>query len=97
MYLVVSFWETVPGHEEEFERAGTRMRAIMLAQPGVEFVEAFASNGKTVAVHGYTDEAAYNAIVNDSDGPFVSGAAETGIENHARWISSERGVTKPHD
>jgi heme-degrading monooxygenase HmoA len=96
MYLVVSKWEPIPGHEQEFERVGTQMRAVLSAQPGAEVIEAFETDGKVVVVHGYRDEAAYNAIINDPNGPFQHAMAEMKLEDHARWLSSEKGTTRPH-
>ena len=95
MYLVVSRWEPIAGHEQQFDEIGKVMRKTLAAQPGVELVEAFDSNGQKVVVHGYRDEAAYKAVIDDPNGPFIKAAQENRLEEHARWISSERGETVP--
>ena len=95
MYLVVSQWEAIPGHEEDFDRIGLTMRGVLAAQPGVELIKTFqAESGKVVVVHGYTDEAAYNKVVSDPSSPFLKAMQETELESHARWISSDRGMTR---
>lgn len=95
MYLVVSQWEALPGHEEEFETIGLEVGAVLGSLPGVEFLRSFqAESGRIVAVHGYTDEATYNKIVNNPESPFIKAIQEKQLESHGRWISSERGVTK---
>jgi hypothetical protein len=92
MFLVVSHWEVVPGHEEQAIATGAKMRDILRKQPGVEFINGFSiGDGKLVAVHVYRDEAAYNAIISDPDGPFAKAAAANELEEHMRWIGSERG------
>jgi hypothetical protein len=94
MFLVISHWEIVPGHEEQAAAARIKMRDVMREQPGVEYINGFAlTDGKLVAVHIYKDEAAYNAIVNNTDGPFAKAAASSNLEEHMRWISSERGTS----
>ncbi len=95
MFMVVSYWEPIPGHEEQFEQVSLAMRDIMRSQPGVDLMHAFDSNGKRVAVVGYTDEATYNAIVGNPNGPFNRALAEYRLEEHATWIGSERGTTVP--
>ena len=95
MYLVVSYWEPVPGREAEFDRVGPQVGALLRQQPGVVMMEVFKSGGKHVAVHGYQDEATYHAIVENPDGVFARAVAETHIEEFGRWLSSERGETLP--
>jgi len=95
MYLVVSQWEALPGHEEEFERVGLEVGDILGSLPGVEFLKSFqAESGRIVAVHGYTNEATYNDIVNNPESPFIKAIQDKQLESHGKWISSERGVTK---
>jgi hypothetical protein len=93
MYLVVSRWEALPGKEAEFEQRGISMRDLLRKQPGVKLVEAFGSNGTRVVVHGYEDEATYDRVISDPNGPFVAASNETGIETVARWLGSEKGTT----
>ena len=95
MFLVVSRWQAKPGMEEEFRRVGQSMRSELRAQPGVELVEGFLSGDTVVAVHGYSDEAAYQRIVQDPNGPFAAAAAKHGIEDVATWIGSDSGSTEP--
>jgi hypothetical protein len=96
MYLVVSHWKAIPGHEDEFETIGHKVRAIMSAQPGTLFFEAFKFDGKHVVIHGYTDEVSYNSLVNDPNGPFANAIADLKLEDHATWLGSERGTAIPH-
>ncbi len=95
MYLVVSYWEAVPGREADFDRLGPQVGAVLRQQPGVMLVEVFKSGGKHVAVHGYQDEATYHAIVDNPDGAFVRAVTETHIEEAGRWLGSESGETLP--
>src|SRR5690242_673424 len=95
MYLVVSYWEAVPGREADFDRIGPQIGAVLRRQPGVVIVEVFKSGGKHVAVHGYQDEATYHAIVDDLNGAFVRAVNETGVEQVGRWLGSESGETLP--
>jgi hypothetical protein len=93
MYIVVSHWEVIPGHEEAAGKARTAMRAVMSAQPGVEFMNGFTSDdGKLVAVHAYKDEAAYKQITGDPNGAFAKAAEENQLEQHMRWLGSQRGT-----
>ncbi|HZT44510.1 MAG TPA: hypothetical protein VFA07_20260 [Chthonomonadaceae bacterium] len=95
MYLVVSYWEPVPGREADFDRIGPQVGAVLRQQPGVMLVEVFKSGNKHVAVHGYQDEATYHAIVDNSSGAFVRAVTETRFEEVGRWLGSERGETLP--
>ncbi|MBV9852470.1 MAG: antibiotic biosynthesis monooxygenase [Armatimonadetes bacterium] len=97
MFLVVSRWEALPGRAEEFERVSPDVRAVLRQQPGVVLVESFRSEGHYVVVHGYQDEAAYHAVVDDANGPFRQALAKHKLEEMGHWISSERGETFPHD
>ncbi|HEX5322658.1 MAG TPA: hypothetical protein VFW40_02650 [Capsulimonadaceae bacterium] len=96
MYLVISTWEALPGHEAEFDRVGPMMASILRKQPGVVLVEGIKSGNRHIAVHGYRDEAAYRAAVEDPNSEFVRAANSHGIEKSGRWIGSERGVSFPH-
>jgi hypothetical protein len=94
MYIVVSKWEPLPGHESQFRQSGEVMQPFMRSQPGVEFIESFKASDNTVTViHAYTDEDAYNRIVNDPNGEFQRRLEQAGSEKHAKWISSERGYS----
>lgn len=44
-----------------------------------------------LAVIEYTDQASYERLILDENGPFVQAAKKFGMENHARWLWSERG------
>jgi heme-degrading monooxygenase HmoA len=94
MYLVISQWKPKPGREAEFETIGRNMRALLRSTPGVQFVEGIEGPDSFYAVHAYDDEAAYNRIVQDPNGPFNRAAAEHGIEDVADWLSSVKGTTR---
>ena len=94
MYIVVSEWEVVPGHDSEFRQISSQMRAAMRATAGVHEVLSFEDESeRKFAVVVYDDRAAYDRIVNDPNGPFAKAAAEKGIDQHARWVGSFRGDT----
>ena len=93
MYLVVSHWQVVPGHQQQAS-AGHAMRNLLRAQDGVTFIESFDSDGKIVVVHGYKDEATYNHIVSDTSGVFEKAALDNRLEEHLKWMGSERGTTR---
>ncbi|HEY3267829.1 MAG TPA: hypothetical protein VGM37_12940 [Armatimonadota bacterium] len=95
MFLVVSHWEALPGHEAQAEQAGAAVRDVLQRQPGVELVAAFWNGARITAVHGYRDAAAYTAVVDDPAGEFQKALDRTQMEQHARWIDSERGETMP--
>ena len=48
MYLVVSYWEPLPGREAEFEKNGPQVGAMLRQQPGVVFMEGFKSGKRVV-------------------------------------------------
>ena len=96
MYLVISHWEPLPGKEADFERMGPKVREVLRSHPGVEFVEAIKSEGRYCAVHGYKDEAAYHAVVDDPNGPFSKALADFQLEEYAKWVGSDRGETLAH-
>ncbi|MDQ3813168.1 MAG: antibiotic biosynthesis monooxygenase [Armatimonadota bacterium] len=98
MYLVVSYWEALPGHEAEFDAVAPKMLGLLGSQPGVVLAEAFKSNAnKHVAVCGYESEAAHRAIVDDPQSEFNRALREHGEGQIARWLYSERGETFPHE
>jgi hypothetical protein len=94
MYLVISQWKPRPGREADFERIGSTMRAFLRSQPGVTFVEGVEGPDCFYAVHAYEDEATYNRIVSDPNGPFNQAAAENKIEDVADWLGSVKGQTR---
>ena len=94
MYMVVSRWEAIPGHEQQVEEVGAKMRGLLRAQPGVVFMEGIEVDGHFTVVHAYADEATYDRITNDPNGAFAKAAAENKLEEHMRWLGSERGVTR---
>jgi hypothetical protein len=95
MYLVVSVWEALPGKAEAFRESGMKVGSLLKKQPGVKLLEVFESGDKFVSVHGYADEATYQRLVQDPNGPFAKAVAESRVEDYARWLSSERGETVP--
>jgi hypothetical protein len=95
MYLVVSVWEALPGKADAFREHGMKVGSLLKKQPGVKLLEVFESGGKFISVHGYADEATYQRLVQDPNGPFAKAMAEGRVEDYARWVSSERGETEP--
>jgi quinol monooxygenase YgiN len=95
LYLVVSVWEPLPGQEEAFEKQGMAVAAKMREQPGIALLEAFRSGSRRIVIHGYRDEATYQSLVSDPDGPFARAQAEYPVEKYGRWLYSERGETIP--
>ena len=91
MFLVISYWEALPGKEAEFEAQGPATGDVLRRQPGVVLVEAFKSGGKYVVVHGYEDEAAYHAIVDNPDGEF----GRTLVANRAEELGRTRVPEAP--
>jgi hypothetical protein len=94
MYVVVSQWEPIRGHEEELKKIGSKLQEYLTQQPGVEFIKAFESDsGKVVVVSGYKDEAAYATnVVKTPIGQFMKALQDRGLEKHAHWLGSERGI-----
>ena len=96
MHLVISYWEALPGHEEEFDAAAPKLLGLLTKQPGVLLAEGFRTGNRHVAVCGYENEAAQRAIVDDPDSVFNQALKEQGEGTVARWISSESGETFQH-
>lgn len=95
MYMVVSKWEALPGHENDWRQQADATRQKLLAIPGVEFSHRFVNEqGQVVVAMAYTDEATYRRLVDDPNGAVAKAMAESNIESYARWISSERGETE---
>jgi hypothetical protein len=98
MYLVVSYWEALPGHEAEFDAAGPKLLTLLSKQPGVLLAEGIKIEGnRHVAVCGYENEAAQSAIVDDPDSDFNRALREAGEGVVARWLYSESGETFPRE
>jgi hypothetical protein len=95
VYLVVSVWEALPGKAEQFRVQGMKVGSLLKAQPGVLLLEVFETGDRVVSVHGYQDEATYQRLVQDPNGPFARAVAESHAEEYGRWLSSERGETVP--
>jgi len=93
MYLVVTRWEPIAGHEREFEEAGRRVGSILRQQPGMSYLEGFRSGNQVVIVHGYRDEATYESLVKDPNGAFARAHAENRVEEFVRFVSSDGGET----
>jgi len=96
MFMVVSYWEPLPGKEAEFDKVSPKVTAILRQQPGVVMIEGFNSGKKRVAIHAYKHEAAYKAVVDNPNGTFARALKEHRLEELARWLGSERGETLPH-
>ncbi|MBX7135975.1 MAG: hypothetical protein K1X67_25175 [Fimbriimonadaceae bacterium] len=92
MYMVVSKWGIVAGHEAEVAEKGRAVRDVLRRQPGVQFVYEFKNeDGVFVAVIAYDDEAAYKRIIQDPNGAFMQAVSQYRLEEHAVWVGSERG------
>ncbi|HJP84166.1 MAG TPA: hypothetical protein VJ835_11760 [Fimbriimonadaceae bacterium] len=92
MYMVISKWEFDPASEGVVKDKARRMMQQIRAWDGVE--SAFnvrTSPGSVLAVIGYRDEATYQRLIQDPNGPFEKAAQESGIEQEAQWKWSERG------
>jgi hypothetical protein len=92
MYMVISKWEYDPSHERDVRASAAKMMSTIGEWPEVEsaYNVRVAANS-VLAVITYRDEASYNRLIQDPEGPFAKAAAEHGIEDHAKWLWSERG------
>jgi hypothetical protein len=92
MFVVVSKWEYLPSMEDEVRASARKMMETINAWPEVEFSYNVRTGENTIcAIIAYRDEPSYQRLIQDPDGPFAKAAAEHGIENHAKWLWSERG------
>ena len=92
MFVVISKWEFDAAHESEVAASGEKMMAAISSWPAV--ASAFnvrIGDSHMISVIEYTDQASYERLVQDPNSPFEKAAAEHGIEQHARWLWSERG------
>lgn len=95
MYIVVSKWGVVEGHEAEVDQRGRKVRDLLRSTSGVEFVHGFVNqDGVFVAIIGYADEASYKRVVGDSKGPYAKAVGESGLLEHAVWVGSDRGESQ---
>ena len=92
MYMVVSKWGIVAGHEAQVAEQGRSVRDVLRRQPGVQFVKEFTNeDGVLVAVIGYDDEATYRRVIHDPNSAFMQAIAQYRLEEHAVWVGSDRG------
>ncbi|HET6645188.1 MAG TPA: hypothetical protein VFG65_06795 [Fimbriimonadales bacterium] len=91
MYMVVSRWKALPGHEEEFEQVGRNTRDKLTGIQGIEFMKAFDAGDHKVVIHGYTDEPTYRKLVDDPNGAIAQAMKDTNIESVGEWMGSDRG------
>jgi hypothetical protein len=91
MYIVISRWSAKPGNEALVTEQGVEARARMRAIPGVKMIEGIEDQGEHVVFHAYDDQATYDRIVNDPDGPFSKLMADMDFEAIANWNGSWRG------
>ncbi len=92
MYGVVAKWEFEPKDEQELSRVSNLMMDELRALDGVETVlDIRVAPNAILSVITYRDEATYQALIHDPNGPFVQAAAKHGIEDLATWVWSERG------
>ena len=96
MYLVISYWELLPGHETEAERVVPVVHGILRRQPGVLMAEAFQCDGKFITVHGYASETMYRHVLDNPRSEFNQALLDFRVQEKARWLHSERGETMPH-
>lgn len=97
MYLVVSYWEALPGHEGEMDAMAPQLLGLLRRQPGVVLAEGFKLGEKHVAACGYESQTAHQAIVDDPESEFNRALKERGEGVVARWLYSESGETFPHE
>ena len=97
MFMVISKWEWDAAHDAEVRESARRMMADINGWDGVEFANNVkAGDNYVLSVIAYTDEAAYQRLINAPGGPFEKAAAEHDMEKYARWVWSERGeVVQP--
>ena len=93
MYMVVSRWKALPGHEDEFEQIGRSTRDKLSGIPGVEFLKAFDAGDYKVVIHGYADEPTYHKLVDDPNGAIAQAMKDENVEGVGEWIGSDRGET----
>ena len=68
---------------------------MLKKQPEVKLLESLVNEkGESVVVMGYKDEACYKALVHDPKGVFAKALAEHKLEDHGRWLWSEKGETQ---
>ena len=96
MFLVVSYWEPLPGKEAEFDKIGQQVSSKLREQPGVVMVETIKSEGKHVSVHGYSDESTYQKLIHDPNSEFNKWVEQYNVDQIGKWVRSERGETRPH-
>jgi len=98
MYIVASIWEVARGKKAEAEALGKTMRARLIAQSGVEAIQHYTTDGnedEIMVIVSYTDEAAYNRIINDPNGPFQTALKDVALESMMTWKQSWRGTAAP--
>ncbi len=92
MYIVASLWKITSSDTAEVDKRAQQTRNLFRNEPGIQMFEAFKCGEKELmAVIGYQDEATYNKIVADENGPFMMALAATGLEHYAQWVQSWRG------
>lgn len=92
MYIVVSKWQWDVSHEAEVRASARKMMKELNSWDEVDFAYNVRVEENTVlAVIAYTSQAAYDRLINDSNGRFATAAREYEIEKYATWMWSERG------
>jgi hypothetical protein len=92
MYIVASLWEINPGQKAVAQPKGLEVRKVLRATPGVHSVTHFQpEENKVMAIIAYEDEAAYDRIINDPNGPFATAIKQHGLEDVMTWVQSWRG------
>jgi hypothetical protein len=93
MYGVVSKWQFDPAREQDVLARADRMMHTINGWPGVvSAVNIRIALDALLAVIFYADEATYQSLIHDPNGPFSQAVAQHGIEEVANWVWSERGL-----
>src|SRR6185436_2981089 len=90
LYLVISYWELLPGHEAEADRVVPVVHGLLRRQPGVLLAEAFRCDGKFITVHGYENETMYQRVLDNPNSGFNQALLDFRIQEKTRWLHSER-------
>lgn len=95
MYVVMSKWEFDPKNELAVKALARTMMERIKGWAGVERAyNVRVADNAVVAIMCYTDESSYQRLIQDPSGPFETALRETGFEEHAKWVWSERGYTE---
>lgn len=92
MYDEVARWEFVPKDEPELMALTEKMMDELHAWPGVvSAIDIRVAENAILPVITYADEATYQSLIQDPNGPFEMAAQEHKLERITTWVWSERG------